>query len=205
MPQRQRRMMETLDALQVYDEFYTRIFRYVLHRVGDVEAARDITAEVFLKMVRHRLRFRFTNAPVSAWLFRIAGNEISSFYRKERGRSVRLEERAHDGGLPESLRGDLDAELSAAQEAVDRRSSFFRVCGRIRKLPEKYQEVIVLHYLEEQTVPQIARLLGKKEGTVKSLISRGIAKLKVAEERALRGQAKGGILVEEPSRKGVNA
>ena len=204
MPHRQRRNMEILDALQVYDEFYTRIFRYVLHRVGDVETARDITSEVFLKMVRHRLRFRFTNAPVSAWLFRIAGNEVSSFYRKERGRKVQLED-WDDGGLPALLKGDLEAELSAAREAVDRNNSFFRVCRRLRKLPEKYQEVIVLHYLEEQTVPQIARLLGKKEGTVKSLISRGIAKLKAAEEREIRAQAAGGILVEEPSRKGVNA
>jgi RNA polymerase sigma-70 factor (ECF subfamily) len=197
--------METLDALQVYDEFYLRILRYVLSRVGDVEVARDITAEVFLKMVKSRWKFRLTKAPVSAWLFRIAGNEISSYYRKEKYRPLGLDAAlAGAGTVPLSLRGDLQQELSEAQEKIDRSDAYLKVQRHLRMLPDKYQEVIVLHYLEAQSVPQIAMLLGKKEGTVKSLISRGIAKLSEATGRECRMLSGEGFLIDESPQNGVN-
>ncbi len=184
--------MEPQDTLRVFDEFYTRIFRYVLGRVGDAEVARDITAEVFFKMIRSRLRLRLTRAPVSAWLFRVAGNEIATFHRRRKYRPVQLEAALNDSGaLPPSLCGDLRSELSAIEEAVNRNDMYLKVHRGLVKLPDKYQEVIVLHYLEGQTVPEIALLLGKREGTVKSLISRGIAKLKQTAVRQERRGARG--------------
>ena len=171
--------MESPDVLQVYDDFYERIFRYALSRVGDVEAARDITAEVFLKMYKSRWKFKSTGAPISAWLFRIAGNEISSYYRREKYRPLRLETEINNTyTVPLSLKGDLQKEIAEAQERVNQNAVYFEIHNQLLKLPEKYQEVILLHYLEEHTIPQIALMLGKKEGTVKSLISRGIAKLR---------------------------
>ena len=56
---------ETLDVLALYDAYHKQILRYVLNRTGDVEAARDITAEVFFKAYRGRWRYRVTSAPAS--------------------------------------------------------------------------------------------------------------------------------------------
>jgi RNA polymerase sigma-70 factor, ECF subfamily len=170
---------EPFEIPDLYDAYQAKIFRYVLNRTGDVEAARDITAEVFFRAHKHRRRFRLTSAPISAWLFRIAGNEISSFHRKKKYRPVCLESALSSSDVvPLSLRGDLQEEILDAQEKVNLNATFFRVHAQLMKLPNKYQEVIVLHYLEEKTVLEIAAILGKKEGTVKSLISRGIRKLK---------------------------
>ena len=195
--------MKPFDAMQIYDEFYPRIFRYVLTRIGNAEASRDIAAEVFFKMVKNRWRFKLTAAPVSAWLFRVASNEIATFYRRAKYRPVQLEAALEQAGeLPLSLRGDLQEELSVAQALIDRHDVFSQIRRHLLRLPAKYQEVIVLHYLEEQTVPQIALLLGKKEGTVKSLISRGIAKLRAVVEGEEHNISREAFFVdEEPGEK----
>jgi RNA polymerase sigma-70 factor (ECF subfamily) len=195
--------MKTFDVLQVYDALHTPILRYVANRVGDVEIARDITAEVFFKMYKNRWKYKFTGAPISAWLYRIAGNEINTFYRKQKYKPLRLETALKDtGSLPLSLRGDLQQEISDAQEKADQNSAFTRIHKQLRQLPGKYQDVIVMHYLEEQTVPQIAALLGKKEGTVKSLISRGIAKLRTEAQKS-QNRSEEGLLVPKRPQEGV--
>jgi RNA polymerase sigma-70 factor (ECF subfamily) len=195
--------MKTFDVLQVYDALHTPILRYVANRVGDVEIARDITAEVFFKMYKNRWKYKFTGAPISAWLYRIAGNEINTFYRKQKYKPLRLETALKDtGSLPLSLRGDLQQEISDAQEKVDQNTAFTRIHKQLRQLPGKYQDVIVMHYLEEQTIPQIAALLGKKEGTVKSLISRGIAKLRTEAQKS-QNRSEEGLLVPKRPQEGV--
>lgn len=196
-----------MDIFQVYNEFHVKIFRYVLSRVGDVEAARDITAEVFFKMHKNRWKLGLTSTPISAWLFRVAGNEISSFFRKKKYKPLCLEAELDTlKAVPSALRGDLQEEILQAQEQINRNAVYFKIHKQLLKLPNKYQEVIVLHYLEEQTVPEISRLLDKKEGTVKSLISRGVAKLrKIAEaEEEAELLSGAGFLVEIGREKKVN-
>jgi RNA polymerase sigma-70 factor, ECF subfamily len=196
---------KAIDVLKLYDDYESKIFHYVLHRTGDVEAARDITAEVFFKAHENRWRFQFTVAPISAWLFRIAGNEVSSFHRRKRYRPFCLEtELTRSEMVPFSLRGDLRDEILNAQERVSRNAAFFRVLAELLKLPDKYQEVIVLHYLEEKTVPEIAEILGKRQGTVKSLISRGIRKLRTVMGRAQDPFSDERLLAKLQAEKGVN-
>ena len=55
---------------------------------------------------------------------------------------------------------------------------FLRIQLRLKQLPVNYQEVIALRYFEQKSIKEIAIILDKKEGTVKSLLSRGIEKLK---------------------------
>jgi len=171
------------DILVLYDTYCKEIFHYVLTRTGDVEIAGDIASEVFFKAHRSLWRFRFTGVPIGAWLFKIAGNEVTSYYRKQKYTPLCLEAvLKKSGGIPPALKGDLEEEILAAQEIVNQNKAYLKVKDLLFKLPKKYQEVIVLHYMEEKSIPEIAFILDKKEGTVKSLISRGIAKLKKDEK-----------------------
>ena len=197
---------DPLDVLKLYDTYHAKIFHYVLNRTGEVEVSRDIAAEVFFKAYKHRRRFKLTSAPISAWLFRIAGNEVSSHHRSKKYRPVCLETAlSRSDILPLSLRGDLQEEIMNAQEQVNLNARFFRVHAQLRKLPDKYQAVIVLHYLEEKTVLEIAAILGKKEGTVKSLLSRGIGKLKKIVGRDEDPLPAERLLAEIRTQKGVTA
>ena len=70
----------------------------------------------------------------------------------------------------EEERQELEVQLAQHED-------FRRAQTALKTLPGKYQEVLALRYFEQKTVAQIAEILGKNEGTVKSLLSRGIAKI----------------------------
>ena len=194
-----------IDVLKLYDTYYDAIFRYVLNRTGDAEVSRDIAAEVFFKVHRHRWKYVFTGAPISAWLYRIAGNEVTTWQRRCKYRPVDLDNALQRNGvLPASLRGDLQEEIHAAQALVDQNAAFSRVLMQMKKLPSKYQEVIVLRFLEEKSIREISILLGKKEGTVKSLVSRGLTLLRRMTGNEKELFSANGLLVNTSPNEGVN-
>ncbi len=194
-----------IDVLKLYDTYYDAIFRYVLNRTGDVEVSRDIAADVFFKVHRHRRKYVFTGAPVTAWLYRIAGNEVITWQRKRKYRPVELENAMQQNGIfPVALRGDLQEEIQEAQAKVDQNAAFHRVLTHMKRLPAKYQEVIVLRFLEEKSIREISILLGKKEGTVKSLVSRGLTQLRKMTRNRNERLSRTGLLVETSPNEGVN-
>ena len=67
---------------QLYDRYYPQIFGYVLKRVANLEVAQDITSETFFKALRKLWQFRWQNISFSAWLYRIANNEIANYSRE---------------------------------------------------------------------------------------------------------------------------
>ena len=165
----------------LYDHYYPRIFGYVLRRTADLEAAQDITSETFFRALRKLWQFRWRNIPFSAWLYRIASNEVSQYYRRpEYRKSVSLEELQERGFEPVST-ADPEREVIEAQEELRQHREFLEIQARIVRLPLKYQEVIALRFFEQKQIKEIADILGKKEGTVKSLLHRAIAKLREEE------------------------
>jgi RNA polymerase sigma-70 factor (ECF subfamily) len=72
----------------------------------------------------------------------------------------------------------MENELILAQDEVDNNKKYMEVKEALKTLPDKYQEVLVLRFLEEKKISEIASILGKNEGTIKSLISRGVDRLK---------------------------
>jgi RNA polymerase sigma-70 factor (ECF subfamily) len=166
----------------LFERHFDAIFGYVFRRVGSWDAARDLTSEVFFKALRSRWRFRFTGAPVVAWLYAIATNEIRMFYRRGARAPISLDEILRDKGTPlaPSLVHDALAERRAADEQLEQNAEFARAQRALRELPMKYQDVIALRFFEEKSIAEIAAILGKREGTIKSLLSRGLARLRMA-------------------------
>lgn len=161
----------------IFEKYYDQIFNYTLRRTANVEDARDITAETFYKALRNIRRFKWKQAPFSAWLYTIAGNEIAAFYRKGRYKLTSMEHMQSQGFDPES-QYDLEEEVIAAENALQKQEDLL-ICSRaINELPRKYQEVLALRYFTEKKIDEISVIVGKPEGTVKSLLHRGLKKLK---------------------------
>jgi len=72
----------------------------------------------------------------------------------------------------------LEEEKSNAELEMEKLEQFMKVQGALKKIPFKYQEVIILKYYERLKIKEISSILNKKEGTVKSLLSRGISMLR---------------------------
>src|SRR5262249_1524312 len=124
------------------------------------EETEDLVSEVFHKALSNLRRFEWQGAPFSAWLFRIAANEITDV-------SVRLgRERSFD--TPPEV-GEADQE-----EALNR--SIVR--GRVRELPEDQRKVLELRFLEEKSTREVAEVLGRSEGAIKQLQFRGLESLR---------------------------
>ena len=162
---------------KLYDKYYLQIFGYILKRVANLEIAQDITSETFFKALKNLWKFRWKNIPFSAWLYRIANNEIANYFRKNKKHSISLDKLKEKGFEPISLHNP-EAEVLKAQEELKKHQDFLKIQEKISQLPIKYQEVITLRFFEKKKIKEISEILGKKEGTIKSLLHRGLEKLK---------------------------
>lgn len=163
---------------EVYERHYAAIKKYVLRRVLDYDIASDITSEVFIKALLKIGTFRWKGIPLIAWLYRIAGNEIAIYFSKQQYETMRLNDFAEFNNLPGSMFTDPADEKERWESELRRHKQFLVVHETIRSMPGHYQEAMSLRHFEGKSIKEISEILGKKEGTVKSLLSRGMEQLK---------------------------
>ena len=164
---------------ELYENYFDRILNYTFRRVGDFDLANDITSEVFLKAYTNIWRYKWKNIPFGAWLYRIATNEINQFFRKKSYKAETTDD-LNATHLLNKEKERYDQEKNESEKQLDDRVDFKKVQEIIKVMPVKYQEVISLRYFEQKSLKEICQILNKKEGTVKSLISRGLGKIRLA-------------------------
>lgn len=155
---------------RLYDHYLPRIYAYVGYRVGPVGDVEDGVAEVFAKMAGGLRRFVWRGpGSFSAWLFRIAHNEIAGHYR-------RMGPHAHDAPLDASLEAPGNQSLAVSTLESAERATMIRVL--LNDLPPRQREVILLKYFGDLRNREIGQILGLDERTVASNLSRGLDKLR---------------------------
>jgi len=163
----------------VYDAHYSIIFNYCFKRTKDFSASKDITSETFLKAFLNINKFKWRGIAIKSWLYRIATNEINLHYRSKKYRPSLLSEIGTTSSYEtSSMPRELVREMEAAELELERYAQFKMVQKAVGKLPLKYQEVISLKYFEKLKIKEIAAIVNRPEGTVKSLLSRGISLLR---------------------------
>jgi len=162
----------------LYDKYYNAILSYAYHRTLDMELANDITSETFLKAFNGISRFTWRDISFGAWLYRIATNEVNMYFRKGKYKPISLNYLHNQFGFDAIDFSTTEAEQSRQESKEKKYQDFIFLQSKIKDLPVKYQEVLALKYFEQKSIIEIAVILQKKEGTIKSLLSRGIKKLK---------------------------
>ena len=170
----------------LFDRHFGSIFAYLVRRTGDWEASRDLASETFLKALKALPRYRWQGRPVSAWLFAIATNELRMYYRRGQRAPASLDALVAGSAVYVADPSTLDDERQAVERELEQNAEFALVRRALTRLPLKYQEAIALRYFEEKTVAEVAEILGKPEGTVKSLVSRGLESLRAVLEQTQR-------------------
>ena len=161
---------------ELYDRYYTKILNYAYRHTLNVAVAEEVTSNTFFKAFQalanydHRNRF-------SAWLYRIATNEINGHCRWKRSR------RENDPQWQEDLcRIRFSSQPLSVYEVVEQREekmlTFAKLHNALNRLPEHYQTAIVLRYFEAMSFEEVAEVLGRKVGTVKSSDFTGIETFK---------------------------
>jgi RNA polymerase sigma-70 factor, ECF subfamily len=151
---------------ELYLIHFDRIYSYLHMSVGNRHDAEDLTTQTFLKMLESINRFRWQSAPFSAWLFRIAHNLAMDHFRARR-RWQPEEEVPEPAGSEEP-----SAELEAMQ-SIGRQS----MLELIEKLSPEQQQVLTLKFVFNFPNADVAKILDKTEGAIKSLQHRALASL----------------------------
>jgi RNA polymerase sigma-70 factor (ECF subfamily) len=168
---------------QIFDAYYPKIFGYILRRTLNVEHSRDLASEVFYKALKNLWQFRWRGISISSWLFKIATNQVNAYFRKSVIRLESYDELKKYEFTDIKTGIILESELLNAEQTLQKHQEFINLQSKISSLPPKYQDVLTLRYFEEKSIKEISEILNKKEGTVKSLISRGLNKLRIAYEK----------------------
>jgi RNA polymerase sigma-70 factor (ECF subfamily) len=156
-----RRALEELYLLH-----FDRIYSYLHISVGNRHDAEDLTNQTFVKMLESIGRFEWRKVPISAWLFRIAHNLAMDHFRASR----RLQP---EGELPEPEHAAEHSAEEEAFQAIGRRS----MLAMIENLSHDQQQVLTLKFVFNFGNSEVATILGKTEGAIKSLQHRALATL----------------------------
>jgi RNA polymerase sigma-70 factor (ECF subfamily) len=150
----------------LYKAYFQRIANYIYHRVEDKETAFELTSQVFYKALENLPKYKPMGVPFSAWLFRIAGNEMNQYFRKNKVQRTLSIDR---DGLTE-LRGDIEENN---QPEIDK-----QLFDALQTLKEEDMELINMRFFEKRSFKEICDILDMNESACKMKLYRILEKLK---------------------------
>jgi RNA polymerase sigma-70 factor (ECF subfamily) len=156
---------------ELYENNFERVYAYVVRRVGDRAETEDLTSEVFHHALANLKRFEWRGIPFAAWLYRIAANLISD-RRQHKNREQLTDE-------PEEI--ESAPTTNTEFEEVERRATLFHL---VDTLPAEQRRVVVLRFVEQKSIKEVAREICKTEGAVKQLQFRALSSLRARMEGA---------------------
>ena len=145
---------------ELYEANVTRVYRYLRARSMEPADAEDVAAEVFIKAMKALPSYRQGQTPFVAWLFRIAHNEMVTFFRR-RSRSQEVEAALARADAP-ALAAD-PAELALTE------LRFAEAQQAMAGLTDLQREVLSLRFGAGLSVAETAKAMGRKDGAVKFL------------------------------------
>src|SRR2546421_4213367 len=151
---------------ELYLIHFDRIYSYLHMTVGNRHDAEDLTTQTFLKMLESIGRFRWQAAPFSAWLFRIAHNLSMDHFRSRR--RWQPEEEVPEPHGSEEPSAELEAMKSIGRQSM---------LELIETLSPEQQQVLTLKFVFNFPNADVAKILDKTEGAIKSLQHRALASL----------------------------
>ncbi|MFC1899123.1 sigma-70 family RNA polymerase sigma factor [Chloroflexota bacterium] len=141
---------------KLYEEHFDKIYRYITLKIGNATEAEDMTQQVFIKALKSISSFKWKGIPFSAWLFRIAHNQVVDYLRKNKHKTIPLDE---------SLVSHNNNPSVIAEEKLD----MAQLTRATLKLTEAQREVIALRFTSELPIAQVAKIMGKSQGAIKAL------------------------------------
>ena len=154
---------------QLYERYVEKIYNYVYYRTGNHHDAEDLTAKAFYQALKHVHRYVDRGLPFSAWLYRIAHNLVANWHRDHSRRQViALDEIALFSSRP------------SPEDRLELEDDQRRLLRLIRRMPDDRQQLLILKFVEQMSNRDIAQIMGRSEGAIKSLYHRTLLALRDA-------------------------
>ena len=151
----------------VYTEYYKKIYKYILYRVGDHNIAEDLVSEVFEKVIAKYSTYKSEKAKFSTWLFTIANNTLINYYKRSKDQhNMRL---INCGKIESKYRLE---DLIIEQELKE------LLLKAIVNLDERQRNIIAFKFGAGLTNREIAKILNLTESNVGTILYRSLKRLR---------------------------
>lgn len=150
----------------LYARYYEMVFRFIYRRTASEELTADICSQVFLKAMQRLGDYSFKGVPFSAWLFRIASNEVAQHFRQQQKNRVLSIEETQIGDMADEIDEDDNEALRAA------------LLLALDDLKEGDMELIEMRFFEQRSFKEIADITGMTESNAKVKTYRILERLK---------------------------
>jgi len=152
----------------LYERYVGRIYNYTYYRTGSHQDAEDLTARTFYRAMQHIVYYVDRGAPFSAYLYRIAHNVVVNWHRDtSRRQIISLDDLVIHVLAPE--------EPAALAEEHEERALLLEA---VRRLAPERQQLLILKFVEQMKNAEIAEMMGRTEGAIKSLYHRTLIALR---------------------------
>lgn len=150
----------------LYNRYYEPIFRFIFRRTADEDLTADLCSQVFLKAMQRLGSYTFQGVPFSAWLYRIASNEIAQHFRAvKKNRVVSVE----DEGFADIMEEMDEADNEALRQLL---------INQLDELKDTDLQLIELRFFEHRPFKEIAEILDMTESNAKVKTYRILERLK---------------------------
>ncbi|MBP3891129.1 MAG: RNA polymerase sigma factor [Solobacterium sp.] len=143
-------MKNELNLEQIYQDYYTKVFSYIHHRLQNYHEAEDLTEEVFGKVMRKLDTFDAYKASLSTWIFNITRNTLIDYYRGHHDTYELIDNYEYLEEVKEESVLDLDTLKKA-----------------LMHLTKEERDIIILRYYEEYSLKEIAEKMHLSYGVTK--------------------------------------
>lgn len=150
---------------RIFEYYYQDVYNYIYHKVVNVHLAEDLTSDVFLKVLESIDSFSFRGIPLAIWLLRIARNLMVDHFRGQ----------PKTADLP--LKEDLLPTEVGPSDVFETKLTRQQLVRAFSDLTEEQQDVIILKFVDGLNNTEVAQVLGKSEGAIKSLQHRALVSL----------------------------
>ena len=153
---------------ELYELYYTPVYRYIYVRISVKHDVDDISQTVFLKAWQAMSRYENQGRPFLAWLFTIARNSVLDYRKKKR-----------EVLLDDIVIADESIALAPHDEEKELESEQLRLIeSALVHLTQDQQDVIALRFIEGRSYREIALLIEKSQDAVRAIASRGLRELR---------------------------
>jgi RNA polymerase sigma-70 factor (ECF subfamily) len=150
---------------EIYNEYFPRLYKYTLYRVGDINAAEDLVSEVFEKVLVKYNTYDSAKGKFSTWLFTIADNTIINYYKK----SSRFKKSMDIDKLESKCR---------LEDLIINRELKENLINAVMCLDERQRSIIALKFGACLNNRQIAQVMDITESNIGTILYRSLKKLK---------------------------
>lgn len=162
--ERARRNPNAFSAL--YEKYFDRIFNYIYRQTDDEDLTADLCSQTFLSVLKNLDRYQFRGVPFSAWLYKIASNEVNKHYRNKKNSKVFSLEEVRVRELMDIANEGRDEELIG------------QMLTYLKELPTDMLEVLELRFFEDKNFKEIAFILDITESGAKMRTYRALDRLR---------------------------